>query len=85
MNGVEETVNSWLISKGLFPFSVLYVKRPQFLKISFYLESEVQELLDLTGFSKVCDNSGVQCFPDTILFTGTGLINLMRHVDNGEI
>jgi hypothetical protein len=73
-----------MISKNIYPFSVLYSKDPQFLKISLFLKNDVQELLDLTGYSEVCDNSGVQIFQETntILYTGVSLINFLRYVDN---
>lgn len=84
MNGLEEMIEKWMISKNIYPFSVLYSKDPQFLKISLFLKNDIQELLDLTGYSKVCDNSGVQVFQETntILYTGVSLINFLRYVDN---
>lgn len=84
MNGIEKTIETWMISKNIFPFSVLYSKKPQFLKISFFLDTDIHEILDLTGYSTMCDNSGVQIFKDTktILYTGTSLINFLRYVDN---
>lgn len=84
MNGLEEMIEKWMISKNIYPFSVLYSKDPQFLKISLFLQDDIKELLDLTGYSEVCDNSGVQVFPqaNTILYTGVSLINFLRYVDN---
>lgn len=84
MNGLEEMIEKWMISKNIYPFSVLYSKDPQFLKISLFLKNDIQELLDLTGYSEVCDNSGVQIFQETntILYTGVSLINFLRYVDN---
>ena len=84
MNGQEEIIEKWMISKNIYPFSVLYSKDPQFLKISLFLKNDIQELLDLTGYFEVCDNSGVQVFQETntILYTGVSLINFLRYVDN---
>lgn len=84
MNGLEEMIEKWMISKNIYPFSVLYSKDPQFLKISLFLKNDIQELLDLTGYPEVCDNSGVQIFQETntILYTGVSLINFLRYVDN---
>jgi hypothetical protein len=84
MNGLEEIIETWLTTKNIYPFSVLYSKDPQFLKISLFLKNDVDELLDITGYKTMCDNSGVQIFPETntILYTGVGLINFLRYVDN---
>lgn len=82
MNEIEKFVESWLISKNIFPFSVLYVKDPQFLKISVHLESDIQEILEIIKYSSLCDNSGIHIFNDTILFMEMGLINFFKHVDN---
>lgn len=84
MNGIEKKIETWLISKNIFPFSVLYSRDPQFLKISVFLKDDINELLDLTGYSDLCDNSGVLIFHETntILFSGVSLINLLRYVDN---
>lgn len=84
MNGLEEIIEKWMISKNIYPFSVLYSKDPQFLKISLFLKNDIQELLDLTSYHEVCDNSGVEIFPqtNTILYTGVSLINFLRYVDN---
>ena len=45
MTGIEKTVEEWLVSKNIFPFSVLYSKDPQFLKISLYLDQDVEDIL----------------------------------------
>lgn len=84
MNGLEKTVETWLISKNIYPFSVLYSKDPQFLKISFFVKNDLDELLKITDYKSNCDNSGIQVFDktNTILYTGTSLINFFRHVDN---
>lgn len=84
MNGIEKIVEIWMISKNIFPFSILYSKDPQFLKISVFLRDDIQELLDLTNYKNMCDNSGVLVFNETntILFTGVSLIDFLRHVDN---
>ena len=84
MNGIEKIVETWMISKNIFPFSILYSKDPQFLKIAVFLRDDIQELLDLTNYKNMCDNSGVLVFNETntILFTGVSLIDFLRHVDN---
>ena len=84
MNGIEKIVETWMISKNIFPFSILYSKDPQCLKISVFLRDDIQELLDLTNYKNMCDNSGVLVFNETntILFTGVSLIDFLRHVDN---
>lgn len=80
MNIIETKIQEYLVSHQIYPFSVLYVKSPEFLKISFHLPSDIQEFLDLSGYSKICDNTGVMIFPDTIQMTGTYLLNFLRDV-----
>ena len=84
MNGIEKIVETWMISKNIFPFSILYSKDPHFLKISVFLKNDIQELLDLTNYKNMCDNSGVLVFNETntLLFSGVSLIDFLRHVDN---
>lgn len=87
MNGLEKEIESWLVESGVYPFSVLYVKDPQFLKISFFLESDITEILEKIRYKEMCDTSGVQIIMETktILLTGMGLINFLRYVDNQAI
>ena len=84
MNGIEKIVETWMISKNIFPFSILYSKDPQFLNISVFLRDDIQELLDLTNYKNMCDNSGGLVFNETntLLFSGVSLIDFLRHVDN---
>lgn len=87
MNGIEETVKTWLISKGIYPFSVLYSRDPQFLKLSFFIKTDLEELLDITDYKTTCDHSGIQIFDETytILYSDASLINFFRYVDNQTI
>ena len=84
MNGIEKIVETWMISKNIFQFSILYSKDHQFIKIYVYIRDDIKELLDLTNYKNMCDNSGVLVFNETntILFTGVSLIDFLRHVDN---
>ena len=84
MNYIETSVENWLVSKGIYPFSVLYVKNPCFLKLSFFLDTEVTEFLNLIGYSKMCDISGIQIFnkTNTILLKDIGLFKFLEYVDN---
>lgn len=84
MNQIEEIVQEWLVSKGIYPFSVLYSKYPQFLKLSFFLDLDIDELLKKIGYQWWSDVSGVQIFKETrtILMKDIGLINFLRYVDN---
>lgn len=81
-NTIGQEIEDWLVGKEIYPFSVLYVDSPEFLKISFYLETDIQEFLGLIEYTKMCDTSGVLIISETntILLQGIGLINLLRHV-----
>lgn len=84
MTGIEKTVEEWLVSKNIFPFSVLYSKDPQFLKISLYLDQDVEDILKEINYKSMCDTSGIQIFKETktILFNNFGLINFFRYVSD---
>ena len=87
MNGVEKEIEEWLVSKNIFPFSILYSNDLQFLKISFYLDQDIKDLLKEIEYESMCDTSGVQIFEETktILFNNLGLLNFFRHVISNEI
>lgn len=82
MNGIEKEIEEWLVSKNIYPFSILYSKNPQFLKISFYIDQDIKDLLNEIEYKSICDTSGVQIFKETktILFNNLGLLNFFRHV-----
>ena len=82
MNGIEKEIEEWLVSKNIYPFSILYSKNPQFLKISFYIDQDIKDLLNEIEYEFICDTSGVQIFKETktILFNNSGLLNFFRHV-----
>ena len=87
MNGIEKEIEEWLVSKNIYPFSILYSKNPQFLKISFYIDQDIKDLLNEIEYKSICDTSGVQIFKETktILFNNLGLLNLFRHVIRNQI
>ena len=82
MNGIEKEIEEWLVSKNIYPFSILYSKNLQFLKISFYIDQDIKDLLNEIEYEPICDTSGIQIFKETktILFNNLGLLNLFRHV-----
>ena len=87
MNGIEKEIEEWLVSKNIYPFSILYSKNPQFLKISFYIDQDIKDLLNEIEYESICDTSGIQIFKETktILFNNSGLLNLFRHVIRNQI
>lgn len=85
MNTIEAKVQEYLVSHGIYPFSVLYMKNLGSLKISFHLPSDIQEFLELSGHSKVCDNFGYKVYQDTVLLAGTYLSNFLRDVGCEEM
>lgn len=79
---IEDKVRKYLVSKNIYPFSVLYSVEHGFLKISFYLPNDISEFLLLSDLSRLCDNSGIQEIPETktILLTGISLKYFLEHV-----
>ena len=85
MNTVETEVRKFLVSNNIRPFSVLFMRDIRLLKISFYLQDEVEEFLDISGYTKMCDNFGYQEYPNTILIFGSYLNNFLRNVGCEEM
>ena len=65
MNGIEERVNYKLSESGIYPFSIVYSSNPQFLKISLYLGTDMDKLLEAIDYKNMCDNSGIIIIKDT--------------------
>lgn len=80
MNIIETQIHDYLVSNGIYPFSVLYIQELPLLKISFYLKDDIPEFIELTGGNKLCDNFGYRTFPDTILISGMYLTKILRDV-----
>lgn len=80
MNTTEIKVQEYLVSHGIYPFSVLFMKDLRMLKISFHLEDDIKEFLEISGYHKMCDNFGYKEYPDTLLVFGSFLTNFLRDV-----
>lgn len=82
MNQEESKITDWLVSKGIYPFSVLYIRKFNILHISFFLHSEIDEILKILDYDHVCDNSGVYIYPETntVIFTDLFLKNFLKNV-----
>ena len=61
----ENIIKSYFIEKKIYPFSVLFSEIEFFLKISFYLESDIEELKELIDYRSMCDKTGFLEFPST--------------------
>lgn len=79
---IENQVREYLVSKNIYPFSVLYSGEYDFLKISFYLPGDISDFLSVSGYFEVCDNSGTQTYQETktVLLTGISLKSFLSHV-----
>lgn len=80
MNIIEKKIQDYLVLHNIFPFSVLYIKELPLLKISFYLEDDITDFIEVSGLSKICDNSGFREIKDSILLWGIALSNFLRDV-----
>lgn len=82
MNIIETKVRDYLVSYNIYPFSVLYIKELRILKISFFLNDDISEFLDISGFKNMCDNFGYKLYSETntILISKTYLTNFLRNV-----
>lgn len=80
MNTIETKIQDFLVSRGIYPFSVLYIKSPGLLKISFHLPTDIPEFLDLFEVEKICDNFGFKEFQqdNTILLSGQVFLKILR-------
>lgn len=79
---IETKIRDYLVSNNIYPFSVLYIPSESILKISFFLQDDIQDFLKLSGYKEICDNSGFIVFEDTVLLSGIGLSNFLRNVNN---
>jgi len=76
---IEEKTVKFLENHNIYPFSVFFtdVIGSGALSITFYIEEDLNEFLNILGYKNLCDTSGYDIFPEdrTILLTGRGLMN----------
>jgi hypothetical protein len=76
---VEEKAIKFLENHDIYPFSVFFtdIIGSGALSITFYIEEDLNEFLNLLDYKNLCDTSGYDIFPEdrTILLTGRGLMN----------
>lgn len=80
---IQEAVIKKLTEHGISPFSVIFTYESSnveggLLSITVYLESELDELLDIIEYRSQCDKTGFTLLPETntLIVTGMALINL---------
>lgn len=71
-----------LTARGIFPFNVFYTrcgKYDQVLGLTFFLEIDLEDFLDILDYKTLCDKSGYTIFPksNTIILSGEGLMRLL--------
>lgn len=76
---------------GICPYEVIFVDQKttstSLLKISFWLEPEIDMIKDLIDYRSMCDKSGFMEFRETgtIVLRGIALLNFFRALDlSGE-
>jgi len=76
---IEEKTVKFLENHNIYPFSVFFtdVIGSGALSITFYIEEDLNEFLNILGYKNLCDTSGYDIFLEdrTILLTGRGLMN----------
>lgn len=76
--GIEEKTIEFLETHNIYPFSVFFtdIIGSGALSITFFIEDDLKEFLEILGYKNLCDTSGYDIFPEerTILLTGQGLM-----------
>lgn len=76
--GIEEKTVKFLGEHNIYPFSVFFtdVIGSGALSITFFIEEDLEEFLDLLEYKNLCDTSGYDIFPEdrTVVLTGQGLM-----------
>lgn len=76
---VEEKTIKFLENHNIYPFSVFFtdVIGSGALSITFYIEEDLNEFLNLLDYKNLCDTSGYDIFLEdrTVLLTGRGLMS----------
>ncbi len=75
-----DKILAFLETKDIYPFSVFYTDAINngALSITFYLNEDLDQFLDILEYKSMCDNSGFEIFRDTqtVILTGRSLITL---------
>lgn len=82
---IEEELNNSLVNNKLYPFNITFTKGLGFnglVSITFFIKSDLDELLNIVGYNKLCDKSGHLILNEnnTIIFTGMALVNLFSKI-----
>lgn len=75
---IEEKTVKFLENHDIYPFSVFFtdVIGSGALSITFYIEEDLNEFLNILDYKNLCDTSGYDIFPEdrTVVLTGQGLM-----------
>lgn len=75
---IEDKAIKFLENHNIYPYSVFFtdIIEDGALSITFYIEDDLNEFLNILGYKSLCDTSGYNIFQDnrTIILTGQGLM-----------
>ena len=83
---VQRSVEDFLVSLDLWPYDVFYMSDPKLLKISFIMQSELEDLLDFLSYRDLADKSGIVLIWETktIILSGINLRMFLGKIENYE-
>ena len=81
---IEELIQNYLVKKNIYPFSVIYIPSHNLLKMSFYLDSDIEDILTGIDYEHLCDRTGIVVIKETntVLFSDIGLNRFIDYVTN---
>lgn len=76
--GIEEKTINFLENHNIYPYSVFFtdIIGTGALSITFYIEDDLNDFLDILEYKNLCDTTGYDVFPETrtVILTGQGLM-----------
>lgn len=78
---VQKKILEFLQDHDISPFNIVFTYSENtggLLSITFYIPSDIDELLELLDYKTICDKSGYEVFPktNTLILRDLALVNL---------
>ena len=72
---IEEKIWDYLVKNEIYPYSVVMYDKIKLLKLSFYLESDIDDVLKMIDYKYLSNKSGISIYRNgcTLLLEGFGL------------
>ena len=75
---IEEKTIKFLENHNIYPYSVFFtdIIGTGALSITFYIEDDLNDFLDILEYKNLCDTTGYDIFPETrtVILTDRGLM-----------